>query len=184
MRCGNLGSELNIILKGKVYICDVHLNYLCTLSHGDCFGESNVLKGTRRCFNAVAVTNVESYYMTDVGFKMILERYPAMQTEFERALGGGDRDFFEQGLDDTILEAMNLPLADQEQMMSTFAVRNEIIKLCLADKEDLGGKGDSAGPNFFSRKYWIGYGIENDYLPCIYFTKGRYRLDFVKSHEL
>jgi signal-transduction protein with cAMP-binding, CBS, and nucleotidyltransferase domain len=175
MRCGNLENEMNIILRGKVYISDAHFNYLCTLTTGDCFGESSMLKGKRRCYNAVAVTNVEIYYLTDHNFQLILERYPAIKNEFEKVLGGGERDYFEHGMDTRIRQVDNMSKDQHKALLNSFIVRSKLIRSSLETKEDLGGVSQNYMKTWLTREFWIGYGTLDDNLPIVYFASARYR---------
>lgn len=157
MRCGNLEYEMCIIISGKVYISDMHYNYLCTLSTGDCFGEASMIKGNRRCFNAVAVTNVEIFILTAANFELVLERYPTVKADLEKKLGGGERDYYELGLAERMNRVKNIPEAEQDALILAFKVRTDKLKTALSLRENLGERGRIE----FPKSSLVGYGKHN-----------------------
>lgn len=171
MRCGNLENELRIITKGKVFICDNNYNYLCTLKSGDCFGESSMMFKARNRYNAVAMTNVEIYYLTSHSFQILMARYSNVKDILESRLRYGDRDYFEIGLEEKMKMTKMMTVEEKQELVMSFKVRRSMIKAALSLRENL--KSNRYKLSWYHWSKFVDYGSLDENLPIVYFAKGR-----------
>lgn len=175
MRFGNFEYEMYIIITGKVYITDQHLNYICSLGAGDSFGETSMIYGTARRHNAIAACYTEVYSLSSHHFEKFLGRYPDSKNEMVKNMSSAKQDYFETIIEKKMEKAERLSEEQKHKMLATFAERTALIKNIIAHKEDFQQSGlDPASVN--RRNLLIGIGNHDEDLPLLYFAVKSIRL--------
>ncbi len=83
---GDPGSQLYIIISGKVEVVDDEGVVLAEMGPGDVFGEMSLLSGERVTATIIAAEPCEIATMSQKNFRHILNKYPALQIFFYKLL--------------------------------------------------------------------------------------------------
>lgn len=137
MRFGNMEYEMNIIVSGRVWICDRCLQYGCTLKPGETFGESSMLSYNTRKYTAIAASPVELFQISRSDFDALVERYPNVSQELSKMLNHGERDYFEPKIYAFIDRIKELDREQRDKHIAILNAKSDEIRLIISTKENL-----------------------------------------------
>ncbi len=78
-QCGDPGTHLYIILKGRIEVLDEDGVVLTEMGRGEVFGEMSLLSGDKVSTTIIAVEPCEIATLNQKNFRHILNRFPALQ---------------------------------------------------------------------------------------------------------